>query len=299
MSIIKTKWVAAYTTTYCTDNPEATYGDLVQNCVKPALEKMFGDLKYMVDSQDYPCILLPTSDGKISATYSPCIVFKIKNTTSVKGGSSYICPGVIDVENKTVVTTNQGYSMWYNNYNNSGGNSYINANLTNLDLYFNALDLNVGYQFGFATGNVETHTLFELLTMPCKVLPGEDVLTGDRTEVVMVLGYQENALWSGYYKPSSNSLISAYIRPWDLPIQNTCANMYAFNDGNITIKDYYVCFPKSQTILKPLCVMDKSSPSDMWSSNEIVVNGSKFALALAPGAGSSGSVGITLARKTE
>lgn len=296
MSIINNQQSYAHTAKYCEDNPEATLGDVVQNCVKPAMEKVFGSVAYAINSVEYPCVLLPTSDGNMSASYSPCIVFEAKSTLIMANGPDCrIRFGLMDIGTRN---TKQMDQAWEHQTPTSGSaNGYVSVRLKNSGLVFNARDIDRGYQFGCYPS---VNTAIVLGSMVCKVLSGKDVITGDKTDVLIAEGYSNDRnMFLTYYKPSTDSIFSSSLRKWELPTQNVCANMYEFNDGNITVDNYYICFPGSQQILKPLCIWDSNVTSpDMWSS-PVTINGSKFKLSIQPGAGSVGSSNITLAVKVQ
>lgn len=296
MSIINNQQSYANTVKYCEDNPEATLGDVVQNCVKPAMEKVFGSVAYAINSVENPCVLLPTSDGNMSASYSPCIVFEAKSTLIVADGSDCrVRFGLMDIGTRHTKQMNQAWE--HQTPTSSSANGYVSVRLKNSGLVFNARDIDRGYQFGYYPS---VNTAIVLGSMVCKVLSGKDVITGDKTDVLIAeMHSTERGMLLTYYKPSSNSIFSSSIERWELPTQNVCANMYEFNDGNITVDNYYMCFPGSQHILKPLCKWNSNVTSpDMWSS-PVTINGSKFKLSIQPGAGSGGSSNITLAMKVQ
>ena len=296
MNIINNQQSYANTAKYCEDNPEATLGDVVQNCVKPAMEKVFGSVAYAINSEGYPCVLLPTSDGNMSASYSPCIVFEAKSTSiMVDGPNCRIRFGLMDIGTRNTKQMDQAWA--HQTPTGGSANGYVSVRLNTNNLVFNARDIDRGYQFGYypiSTTNIV------LGSMVCKVLSGKDVITGDKTDVLIAeMHATERGMLLTYYKPSSDSIFSSSLRKWELPTQNVCANMYEFNDGNITVDNYYICFPGSQQILKPLCIWDSNVTSpDMWSS-PVTINGSKFKLSIQPGAGSEGSSNITLAVKVQ
>ena len=296
MSIINNQQSYANTAKYCKDNPEATLGDVVQNCVKPAMEKVFGSVAYAINSVENPCVLLPTSDGDMSASYSPCIVFEAKSTLIMANGKDCsIRFGLMDIGTRN---TKQMDQAWEHQTPTSGSsNNYVSVILKNSGLVFNARDIDRGYQFGYYPS---VNTTILLGSMVCKVLSGKDVITGDKIDVLIAEGHSNNdRMFLTYYKPSTDSIFSSSIERWLLPNQKACANMYEFNDGNITVDNYYMCFPGSQQILKPLCIWDSNVTSpDMWSS-PVTINGSKFKLSIQPGAGSGGSSNITLAVKVQ
>ena len=296
MSIINNQQSYANTVKYCEDNPETTLGDVVQNCVKPAMEKVFGSVAYTINSVKYPCVLLPTSDGNMSASYSPCIVFEAKSTLIMANvPDCRVRFGLMDIGTRNTKQMDQACE--YQSPTGGSANGYVSVRLKNIGLVFNARDIDRGYQFGYYP---ITTTAIVLGSMVCKVLSGKDVITGDITDVLIAEGYSSDKnMFLTYYKPSTDSIFSSPLRRWELPTQNVCANMYEFNDGNITVDNYYICFPGSQQILKPLSIWDSNVTSpDMWSS-PVTINGSKFKLSIQPGAGSGGSSNITLAVKVQ
>lgn len=294
MSIIKAYTAFADTRTYFEDNEGATFGNAMEYCIKPALEEIFGTLQYKVSSSGYPCILIPGSDGMISADYSPCICIPISATATNTSSSNQIQIGIIDVVSGNLKSVEQGYSYFF-----SGGskeNQIVSQNLTTQGIMFNARDIEgYGYQLGTYPSSGSPVTLG---SMQCKILKGKDVMSGEKTDVCFSELYgNTSSAHLVFYKPSTNSIISENIERWVLPTQTSCANIYELNEGNIMIEDFYLCFPLYQKILKPLVVLDpNATPTDMWS-NTVTINGSNFTLSIPPGVGTSGNSSMTLARK--
>lgn len=302
MSIVKNNEAYADTKLYIENNEGCTFGDVVQNCVKPALGSIFGSLKYAINTQGYPCVLLPSSNGQVSTTYAPCLSIQAKATDIPNNDNSniWIRVGIMDVKNLATTVTDQPFEQHTSTGNNSGG-PMVRVSFTTSGLLFNAMDIDRGYQFGFY-GNIANYGSILLATMACKVLKGKEVFNGKETDILAVQGYgtdSNNPLRLIYYRPSTNSITHNLLDGWELPRQSTCANMYELNDGIITIDDYYVCFPWYQKILAPLCVFkDNETPYSMWSK-EVTINGSKFSIAINPGNGNSGFTRIAIAKKVK
>ena len=148
MSIINNQQSYANTVKYCEDNPEATLGDVVQNCVKPAMEKVFGGVAYTINSVEYPCVLLPTSDGNMSESYSPCIVFEAKSTLIMANVSDCrVRFGLMDIGTRNTKQMDQSWE--HQSSTESSANSYVSVILKTTNLVFNARDIDRGYQFGY------------------------------------------------------------------------------------------------------------------------------------------------------
>ena len=300
MSIVKNNETYADMKSYIENNEGVSFGDVVQNCIKPALESIFGSLKYAVDTQGYPCVILPSSNGQISTTYAPCLLIQAKATDIPANNNILIKVGIMDVRNLATTVVDQPFEQNTSNGNNTGGTA-VTVSFTTSGLLFNAMDIDRGYQFGFY-GNIATYGSILCASMGCKVLKGKEVFNAKETDILAVQGYgtdSNNQLRLIYYRPSTDSIIYNVLRGWELPTQSTCANMYELNDGVITIDDYYVCFPWYQQILAPLCVFKVGeTPYNMWSK-EVTINGSKFSIAINPGNGNSGFTRIAIAKKVK
>ena len=301
MSIVKNNEAYADMKSYIENNEGVSFGDVVQNCIKPALESIFGSLKYAVDTQGYPCVLLPSSNGQVSTTYAPCLSIQAKAIDVPNNNSNiWIRVGVMDVKNLATVVVNQPFEQYTSTGNNNGG-TMVRVSFTTSGLLFNAMDIDRGYQFGFYE-NRATYGSILRATMGCKVLKGKEVFNGKETDILAVQGYgtdTNNQLRLIYYRPSTDSIIDNFLYGWKLPTQSTCANMYELNDGIVNIDDYYVCFPWYQQILAPLCVFKvNETPYNMWSK-EVTINGSKFRIAINPGNGNSGFTRIAIAKKVQ
>lgn len=295
MSIVKKNESFADIKSYVDNHEGCTIADIVQNCIKPALESVFGSLKYAVNTQGYPCVLLPSSNGQVSTTYAPCLVVESK-TTNTPGPNTGIRIGIMDIAKLTTTAVDQPYEQHTSNGSNNA-NMCVGTNFTT-GLIFNAMDIDRGYQFGFYP-NGATYGSVTLGSFGCKVLNGKEVINNKETDILLVQAYGYNiSIQLIYYRPSTDTVVSSYLRSWELPTQTTCANMYELNDGIVTIKDYYVCFPWYQQIIAPLCVISVNvTPYDMWSK-EVTINGSKFRIAINPGVG-NGYARICIAKKVQ
>lgn len=300
MSIVKKTEAYADMKLYIENNEGSSFGDVVQNCIKPALESIFGSLKYAVNTQGYPCVLLPSSNGQISTTYAPCLLIHAKATDIPAKNTIWIKVGIMDVKNLATTVVDQPFEQHTSNGSNTGG-TIVAVSFTESGLLFNAMDIDKGYQFGFYS-NIANYGSILFASMSCKVLEGKEVINGKETDIVAVQAYgtdTNNQLKLIYYRPSTDSIIYNNLRGWELPTQSTCANMYEFNDGIVTIEDYYVCFPSYQQILAPLCVCTvNETPYDMWSK-DVTINSSKFSIAINPGNGNSGFTRIAIAKKVQ
>lgn len=300
MSIVKKSEAYADMKLYIENNEGSSFGDVVQNCIKPALESIFGSLKYAVNTQGYPCVLLPSSNGQISTTYAPCLLIHAKATDIPAKNTILIKVGIMDVKNLATTVVDQPFEQHTSNGSSTGG-QLVALSFTDSGLLFNAMDIDKGYQFGFYP-NFATYGSILFASMGCKVLKGKEVVNGKETDIVAVQAYgtdTSNQLKLIYYRPSTDSIIYNVLRGWQLPTQSTCANMYEFNDGIVTIEDYYVCFPYYQQILAPLCVCTvNETPYDMWSK-DVTINSSKFSIAINPGNGNTGFTSIAIAKKVQ
>ena len=295
MSIVKKQQVYADTPTYVSNHAGCTFGDIFENCVTPVLKEIFGTAVYKVNTQGYPCVLIPGTDGQISS-YTPCITFLKKATDSTASSAAQIRLGCF---NATTLDS-KDISVSYQEYHSGGstGNGALSLTLSNKGIMFNAFDIDdYGYQFGIYPSSGENVFLG---SMPCRILKGKDALTEAKTDVIISECYGNISSMSlVYYKPSTDSIISTSIQRWVLPEQSTCANLYEFNDGNIVVDNFYICFPLYQKILMPFVAMSVNiTPTDLWS-NPVTINGTKFSLAIPGGTGSTGASSMTIAKKLE
>lgn len=293
MSLVKKQQAYADTPTYVKNHEGCTFGDIFENCVAPVLKEIFGVAMYKVSSQGYPCVLIPGTNGEIS-TYTPCITFLKQATDSETSAAEKLQFGCFNVTTLNLKSMMVSYEQHASVENN--GNSLISFRLSDQGIMFNARDIDdYGYQFGMYpnSGNA-----VYLGSMPCRVLKGKDVLTGDKTDVIISECYGNTSEMSlVYQKPSTDSIISTSIPIWSLPQQSTCANLYEFNDGNIVVDNFYICFPLKQQILMPFVAMDVNiTPTDLWS-NPVTINGNKFSLAIPGGTGKAGNSSMTIAKK--
>ena len=99
------------TPTYLTDNPTATYADLMQNCVQPILEEIFPDATtYFLDGSN-PCVGIPLYSETVASgkLYIRC---SGSATTTVSTSSIYldVCIGAQRVRAWTYTVTSSDYS---------------------------------------------------------------------------------------------------------------------------------------------------------------------------------------------
>ena len=126
MSIVKNNEAYADMKLYIENNEGASFGDAVQNCIKPALESIFGSLKYAVNTQGYPCVLLPSSNGQVSTTYAPCLLIQDKATDIPNNNSNpVIRVGIMDVKNLATTVADQPFDQRTSNGSNSGGTQVV------------------------------------------------------------------------------------------------------------------------------------------------------------------------------
>ena len=177
MSIVKTNEAYANTKLYIENDEGVSFGDVAQNCIKPALESIFGSLKYAVNTQGYPCVLLPSSNGQVSTTYAPCLSIQAKATDIPASNSTLVKVGIMDVKNLATTVADQPFEQNTSNGNNSGG-TMVRVSFTTSGLLFNAMDIDRGYQFGFY-GNIANYGSILLATMGCKVLKGKEVVNNE------------------------------------------------------------------------------------------------------------------------
>lgn len=293
MSIVKKQQVYADTPTYVKNHEGCTFGDIFENCVTPVLKEIFGTAVYKVNTQGYPCVLVPGTDGQISS-YTPCITFLKQSTDSSTGSAAQIRLGCFNVT--TLDSKDSG--IGFEQYTSVGSDSkqIVSLTLSTQGIMFNAMDVDdYGYQFGVYPS---TGAYVSLGSMSCRVLKGKDTITGDNTDVIISECYGNGSQMTLiYYNPSNDSIILSALPRWDLPRQSTCANLYEFNDGNIVVDNFYVCFPYYQQILMPFVAMANNiTPTDLWS-RPVTINGNKFSLAIPAGAGSRGNSSMTIAKK--
>lgn len=121
------------TPTYLTENPTATYADLMQNCVQPILEELFPDATtYFLDGSN-PCIGIPMYSETVASgkLYIRC---SGNATTTVSTSSIYldVYIGTQNLKPYTYTVTSSNYSGGTNTSQNpkSSGWSIIKQSIT-------------------------------------------------------------------------------------------------------------------------------------------------------------------------
>ena len=139
------KLVYIDTPAYLTENTSATYADLMQYCVKPALEEIFPDAVTYFLSGSNPCVGLPLFSETVSSNklYLRCNKTATDTvTTSTMTIEVYL--GGEDFDNA------YQYSVSGGSY--SGGNN-SSQNPKTTGWYFKHITIDDGYCFGFKGGD--------------------------------------------------------------------------------------------------------------------------------------------------
>lgn len=280
------------------NNNSITVGEMVEGYIVPAVRGCFGGVgEYVIASDNYPCIVLPWNDGKISDDYNVVIrVGKTATTLVTSSGVAYFQVGLMNMISKTTIYVNFATAGWSNNSSNGGPTTglYLQSGIFAINVMKITDNM---YQFGIWGPAYES---VDLMAMNIIVTSMKKVIDDTPINSLVVCPFGTNSRSLNVLYKYNNSIISEGFNGWQLPTQGTSANMYQFNNGIMYHDNLYVCFPSYQTILKSLipCDYSKGTPYDMWS-DFVNIGGKNFTLHINAGNGTSGDSYITLARMKE
>ena len=275
-----------------TDNPEITFGEIIESYFVPAFRGELGKAEYKLGSDGYPYIVLPWADGTISDDYN--VVLKtVKTATtlvSTQSGNVRVDIGLMDMKSNAVSTASYPIAGWGSG---STGGTALAIYFQSSVVFIDALSYGYAYDLGMWTAGDENLSLIarNAIITTMKTVSSDTPVNG-----LIVLPFGTNNKYLNLLYSKNGNIVNEWIDCWQLPTQKVSANMYQLNDGIVYHDRFYVCFPHYHEILRQLTVCDRASgtPYSMWS--QIVhIGGKKFSLHINAGNGTSGDSYVTLA----
>lgn len=282
-------------------NPNITYEEYVSSKVE-WYKSVFGNAKYAVDSNNYPCIILPWLDGSYDGNFDLCIRFEqtadallSQNNTS---SGTYISFGLY--EQSTKKFTGRNPAQYF-----SGGRAFPSSINSSSDAYYKVntygLEKKVISIGEFSNNKVNPTSI----PMNCMVSEFKRLKDDSPVNVVLFLpdlaSYQTNKYDScpiELYYELDGVVKNTKIYTWGLTQSPTCATMYQLNDGFIYSDSLFCCFPHDQSILQPLTIFsyDDTVNLDTWNKRCITIKGKQFSIKCAmDNKRNNGNQNITLA----
>lgn len=282
-------------------NPNMTYEDYVRSKVD-WYKSVFGDAKYSVDSNNYPCIILPWIDGSYDGSFDLCIRFEQTAdallSTNNTSSSTYISFGLY--EQATKKFTGKSPAQYF-----SGGRFFPTLINSSSDAHYKVNTYGL-YKKVISLGEFSNHKV-NPASIPMNCMVAEFKKLKDYTPVNVVLflpdlaNYQTTKYDSSpielYYELDGVAK-NTKIYTWGLTQSPTCASMYQLNDGFIYSDSLFCCFPHDQSILQPLTIFDYTDTvnTDTWNKKCLTVGGKQFSIKCAmDNKRSNGNQNITLA----
>ncbi len=269
------------TPTYLSENPSATWEDLVKDCLKPAFQADISNLCYYVDipyssSVTYPALAIPWHDGVVDGGL---LIYFDKNKTSTVGTSTgYPHLGIGANELKAyTVTQNKGSSTY------SGG--VITA--YRLDQY--KFTFRVVYYDDFQAIGIKDNSPTDSTVISCPY-------------IITKFNKGESEVYGGFYTGFNGSSSSYYSKLNLYIYENDTASDYTFvpqqthvvksgaglatpiNDGVIS-NDYFYLISGNYSTCRGawsnsddarLLLKDDTYKHNLFYKNAIVINGESF-----------------------
>lgn len=267
-----------------------TVGQVIENHMVPKFPKA----QYTTDNTGKPCIVLPCIDGNYRSDFNPVIFFDVDPTKIAKGTSAmYTKVGFIDMNTKLTYLYNVAYRSRSDSDSTDSTNNYTTIYFDRPIQWWEYTYDNIR-SLGIKNAGINTIMMsMDIIITKCKTVD-----TDEEVDVVMVAGGdRQNNIYLVY--PYKGRIVKTSIPTWKLPTVDKTINVYQFNDGNIYNDNLYVCFPQSQTILKPLAKFDSNFQpvhSDTWNKEAFTIGGKKFDLKLTS---ASDAEVISIAKKVQ
>ena len=282
--------------------PDITHEGYVRSIVE-WYKSVFGDAKYAVDSNNYPCVILPWLNGSYDGNFDLCIRFEqtadaplSKNSASL---GTYIYFGLY--EQATKKFTGKVSAQYFI------GGAGIRPTLIDSDSDVRYKVNTYGLEkkvisLGEFSKNKENPTS---IPMNCMVAEFKRLKDDSPVNVVLFLPDLSDYQTSKYdncpielYYELDGVVKNTKIYAWGLTQSQTCVSMYQLNDGFIYSDSLFCCFPHDQSILQPLTIFDYTDTvnTDTWNKNCITVGGKRFSIKCAmDNKRTSGNQNITIA----
>lgn len=271
-------------------NPDITVGQVIENYMVPKFPKA----QYTTDNTGKPCIVLPCIDGNYRSDFNPVIFFDVDPTNKAEGTASQSTRvGFIDMNTKLTYLYSFANRCRYSSDSTDSTSSYTTIYFNHTIQWWEYTYDNIR-SLGIQNAGIDIAMMsMDIIITKCKTVD-----TDEEVDVVMVAGgYRQNNIYLVY--PYKGSIVKTAIPSWGLPKVDKTINVYQFNDGNIYNDNLYICFPQSQTILKPLATFTGGSQpvhTDTWNKEAFTIGGKKFDLKLT--SASDGEV-ISIAKKVQ
>lgn len=264
-------------------NQNMTYEDYVKSKVE-WYKSVFGDAKYEVDSNNYPCIILPWLGGSYDGDFDLCIRFRqdaaallSKNNMEV---GTYIEFGLYEQATKKFTGKNP---VQYH----SGGRAWPTGITSASDAYYKVNTYGLAKKV-ISLGEFSFNKVVPAsIPMNCMVAEFKRFSDDSAVNVVLFLPdlaiYQTNK-YDSYpielYYELDGVVKNTKIYTWGLTQSPTCVSMYQLNDGFIYSDSLFCCFPHDQSILQPLTIFayDDTVNGDTWNKKCVTVGGKQFSI---------------------
>lgn len=282
-------------------DPTITYEHYVKSKVG-WYKSIFGDAKYAVDSNNYPCVILPWLNGSYDGNFDLCVRFEqtgdsllSKNENS---SGTYISFGIYEEATKKF-TGRQSIQYF------SGGRLWPTLIASTYDAHYKVntygLDKKVISLGEFSNNRINPTSI----PMNCMVAEFKKLKDDSPVNVVLFLPDSSN---SDQYKYDGNPINLFYeldgvvkntkIYTWGLTQSPTCVSMFQLCDGFIYSDSLFCCFPHDQSILQPLTLFayDDAVNIDTWNKRCVTVDGKQFSIkCAADNKRNNGNQNITIA----
>lgn len=261
-------------------NPDITVGEIIENHIVPKLP----NARYF-SMNNYPYIVLPWIDDTYSDDWNPVIEFIVSTTTKAASATKInVRVGVINMSGNTYDTINFPYRVASVNGNSSANNSCSVNFSTNLFVWREYTHGDIRC-IGVCSWSGSIASIY-LTSMDFVITKCKTIKANEDINVAMIAGGYNCGIIM-WYVYDGQLKDDVEIHSFNLPVRDNVINIYQFNDGLIYRNDLYMCFPQKHTILRPMCLFDKSNNivvnTDSWYLNAFTVNGKSFDLKLTSG----------------
>ena len=264
-------------------DPTMTYEDYVKSEVG-WYKSVFGDAKYDVDSNNYPCVILPWLNGSYDGAFDLCIRFQQDAGALLSQNSSssgtYVSFGLY--EQATKKFTGKSPAQYF-----SGGRVWPTLIASAYDAHYKVntygLDKKVISLGEFSNSTVNPASI----PMNCMVAEFKRLSDDSAVNVVLFLPdlatYQTNK-YDSYpielFYELDGVVKNTKIYTWGLTQSPTCVSMYQLNDGFIYSDSLFCCFPHDQSMLQPLTIFDYTDTvnTDTWNKRCVTIGGKQFSI---------------------
>lgn len=264
-------------------NPNMTYEEYVRSKVA-WYKSVFGDAKYDVDSNNYPCIILPWLSGSYDGAFDLCIRFC--QTDDALLSQNYTSSGTFIkfglYEQATKKFTGRSPAQYF-----SGGRAFPTLIASTYAAYYKVNTYGLDKKV-ISLGEFSNHTVNPTsIPMNCMVAEFKRLSDDSAVNVTLFLpdlaSYQTNKYDSSpieLYYELDGVVKNTKIYTWGLTQSPTCVSLYQLNDGFIYSDSLFCCFPHDQPILQPLTIFayDDTVNGDTWNKKCITIGDKQFSI---------------------